>query len=82
MPYDDQLKATVADCKNIGSRWGGSITGAVFLKAWVPDGLRWIHCDIAGPGVKEEALGHLGKGAKGFGVKTIVALARRLAGDV
>lgn len=80
MPYEDQLKATVADCKNVGSRWAGAITAAVFLKAWVPDGLKWIHCDIAGPGVKEEPLGHLGKGAKGFGVKTLVALARDLAG--
>ena len=80
MPYADQLKTTVADCKNIGGKWGGSITAALFLKEWVPDGIPWIHCDIAGPGCKEESLGHLGKGAKGFGVKTIVALVEQLAG--
>lgn len=81
MPYEEQLKATVADCKNIGSRWGGSILGAVFLKAWVPDGTKWLHCDIAGPGCKEAGLEHLGKGGKGFGLKTLVALARELAGE-
>jgi leucyl aminopeptidase len=80
MPYEDQLKTTIADCKNVGSRWGGSITAAVFLKGWVPDGAKWIHCDIAGPAAKEEPLGPLGKGAKGHGVKTLVALAQDLAG--
>ena len=80
-PYEDQIKATVADCKNIGSRWGGSIIGAVFLKAWVPNGVKWVHCDIAGPAGKEDSLGHLGKGAKGFGVKTTVAFLRRLGGS-
>ena len=79
-PYAEQIKTTVADCKNTGGKWGGSITAALFLKQWVPDGVPWIHCDIAGPGCKEEPLGHLGKGAKGFGVKTVVALAHTLAG--
>jgi leucyl aminopeptidase len=78
-PYGDQLKATVADCRNVGNRWGGSITAALFLKEWVPGRIKWIHCDIAGPGTKEEPLDHLGKGAKGFGVKALTALARRLA---
>ncbi len=79
MPYNEQLKTTVADCKNIGQRWGGSITAALFLHKWVPEKVKWIHCDIAGPGTKEETLGHLGKGAKGFGVKTFVKLAGTLA---
>lgn len=79
MPYEEQLKTTVADCKNVGGRWGGSILGAVFLKAWVPDGAKWLHLDIAGPGCKESGLEHVGKGGKGFGLKTLVALARDLA---
>ncbi|MBK9120830.1 MAG: leucyl aminopeptidase [Phycisphaerales bacterium] len=79
-PYEEHLKATVADGKNIGVRWGGSITAALFLQQWITEGQRWIHCDIAGPGCKEEPLGHLGKGAKGFGVKTFVQLASALAG--
>ncbi|OCC16057.1 Cytosol aminopeptidase PepA [Dissulfuribacter thermophilus] len=80
LPYSEQLKTESADIKNIGSRWGGSITGALFLKEFVPDDIPWVHADIAGPAVKEEPLGHLGKGAKGFGVKTLFSLARRLSG--
>lgn len=80
MPYRDLLKATIADTRNVAtSKWGGAITAAVFLRQWVEDGTPWIHCDIAGPGVKEEPLGHLGKGGKGFGVKALVEFARKLS---
>ncbi len=72
MPYMEQLKATVADCKNIGGKWGGAITAALFLRGFVRDDIGWIHLDMAGPAIKEEPLGHLGKGAKGFGIKTLV----------
>ena len=78
MPYMEQLKAEIADLKNIGSRWGGAITAALFLKQFVEDGITWSHIDIAGPSVKEEPLGFLGKGAKGFGVKTLYEFASGL----
>ena len=82
MPYREQLKAEIADIKNIGKRWGGAITGAVFLKEFVPDEIPWVHADIAGPAVKEDPLGHIGKGAKGFGVKTLYFTARKLASGI
>ena len=79
-PYSDLLKSPVADCTNIGGgRYGGAIMGALFLQPWVPEGTPWLHLDIAGPGGKEADMGHLGKGGKGFGVKTLVALAEKLA---
>ncbi len=78
MPYMEQLKAEIADMKNIGTRWGGAITAALFLKNFVKEDIPWVHIDIAGPSVKEEPLGFLGKGAKGFGVKTLVELIKRL----
>lgn len=80
MPYIEQMKTTIADMKNIGSRWGGAITAALFLKRFVSDDVKWSHIDIAGPCVKEEPLGFLGKGAKGFGVKTLMELAKTLPG--
>ncbi|RUM87049.1 MAG: leucyl aminopeptidase [Thermodesulfatator sp.] len=80
MPYMEQLKATIADMKNIGTRWGGAITAALFLKKFVSEDITWTHIDIAGPCVKEEPLGFLGKGAKGFGVRTLMELARKLGG--
>ncbi|HBF33922.1 TPA: leucyl aminopeptidase [Candidatus Sumerlaeota bacterium] len=79
-PYREQLKSDYADCKNIGAgRYGGAIIGALFLEPWVPEGMPWLHLDIAGPGGKEADMAHLGKGGKGFGVKTLVALAEKLA---
>lgn len=71
-PYMEQLKAEVADCKNIGGKWGGAITAALFLNQFVADDIPWVHMDIAGPAGKEESLNHIGNGAKGFGVKTMV----------
>ncbi len=78
MPYMEELKTPAADCKNIGGKWGGALTAALFLKKFIKKEIPWIHLDIAGPAVKEEPLGHLGKGAKGFGVKTMVNIARKL----
>lgn len=78
LPYKEQLKTTIADCKNIGGKWGGPVTAALFLHQWIPEGMKWIHADVAGPCVKEEPLDFLGKGSKGFGVKTVVQLAERL----
>ncbi len=79
-PYTEQLKTEIADLKNIGGKWGGAITAALFLQEFVPEDMKWAHLDIAGPAVKEEPLNHLGKGAKGFGVKTLVELSSRLGG--
>ena len=79
-PYLQQMEAEIADMKNIGGKWGGAVTAALFLSEFIQgEGIRWAHLDIAGPAVKEDPLLHLGKGAKGFGVKTLVALCRRLA---
>ncbi len=78
LPHAEKIRTTIADVKNRGDAWGGAITAAVFLKQWVADDAKWVHLDIAGPGGKEGTLDHLGKGAKGFGVKTIVRLAERL----
>jgi leucyl aminopeptidase len=79
MPYMSQLKTPIADCSNVGGRWGGSITAALFLRQFVKDDVKWVHVDVAGPAGKEDPLDHLGKGAKGYGVKTIAALAAALS---
>jgi leucyl aminopeptidase len=79
MPYMEQLKTEIADCRNLGDKWGGAVTAALFLGQFVPEEIPWAHIDIAGPSVKEEPLGHLGKGAKGFGVKTMVRFMSGLA---
>ncbi|TVR96445.1 MAG: leucyl aminopeptidase, partial [Rhodospirillales bacterium] len=44
--YDKLIKSDAADMKNIGNRYGGSITAAQFLKRFVAD-TPWAHLDIA-----------------------------------
>ena len=67
------LKSDVADMKNVGQRWGGAITAALFLSEFVED-TTWAHLDIAGPVTAEKAEGHVVKGGTGFGVMTLLEL--------
>jgi leucyl aminopeptidase len=46
-PYLSMLDSKIADINNAGSMpFAGSITGALFLSRFVPDGVRWLHADI------------------------------------
>jgi leucyl aminopeptidase len=76
--YKEQIKSEVADIKNIGSRWGGSITAALFLAEFVGD-TPWVHLDIAGTYWSEKEQGYYIKGATGVPVRTLVHLALSLA---
>ena len=63
-PYFDTLKSSCADMKNTGSRAGGSITAALFLKEYVSlDKVAWSHLDIAGPVWNEKEGAATGYGA-------------------
>lgn len=46
--YKEQLKSKIADMKNIGTRYGGAITAALFLNNFVEDNKPYAHVDIAG----------------------------------
>lgn len=75
--YRDQLKSTIADIKNIGTRYGGAITAALFLSEFVDD-RPWVHLDIAGPARAEKADHYLSAGGTGFAVRTLVELAHEM----
>jgi leucyl aminopeptidase len=45
--YDRAIKSKIADMKNIGGPYAGSITAAQFLQRFV-NGIPWAHLDIAG----------------------------------
>jgi leucyl aminopeptidase len=75
--YKEQLKSLIADLPNIGSRWGGAITAAMFLKQFA-DPKPWVHLDIAGTAWIEEAKPYLPKGPSGVGVRTFVDLAMKM----
>jgi leucyl aminopeptidase len=74
--YRKQLDSPVADMKNIGGQYGGSLTAGLFLKEFVTDGIPWAHLDIAGPAFLDAEDGENPKGATGFGVRLLVELAR------
>ncbi|WP_018654887.1 leucyl aminopeptidase [Actinomadura flavalba] len=75
------LDSAVADLANIsGERWGGMLTAGVFLKEFVPDGVKWAHLDIAGPAFhKGEPYGYTPKGGTGAAARTLVQVAEDLA---
>ncbi|RME61321.1 MAG: leucyl aminopeptidase [Candidatus Dadabacteria bacterium] len=78
--YRKQLESKIADLKNIGTRWGGSITAALFLKEFVKDSVKWAHLDIAGPAFYESAANsYLAAGATGFGVRTLAKVVKKLS---
>jgi leucyl aminopeptidase len=74
--YRKQLDSDVADLKNIGTRYGGTLTAGLFLKEFVKD-TPWVHLDIAGPAYAKEPDGVNPKGGTGFGVRTLASLLRR-----
>jgi len=76
--YRSMLDSPIADMKNVGERWGGAITAALFLQEFVGD-VPWVHLDIAGPARWPDAEHYQSKGGSGFGVRTIIELARELA---
>jgi leucyl aminopeptidase len=74
----EQIKSEVADVKQAGDRWGGSITAALFLREFIGDTKNWVHADIAGPASTDRPSGWLqSKGATGHAVLTFVALVER-----
>ena len=78
MPLDDdyfeQLKSDVADMVNSGGRFGGAVTGAMFLKQFVGDA-PWAHLDIAATAWIDDPKPWQAKGASGVSVRTLIELA-------
>ena len=87
MPLPDELRAEldspIADLTNItGSRSGGMLAAALYLKEFVADGVAWAHLDVAGPAYNTgKAHGYTGKGATGVPVRTMLAVLADIAGN-
>jgi leucyl aminopeptidase len=67
-----------ADLNNIGGPNGGTITAGLFLAEFVPDGVQWAHCDIAGPAMQTGGWRYYTKGMTGFATRTLARLPFRL----
>jgi leucyl aminopeptidase len=85
MPLPPELRkgldSVVADIANVaGERFGGMLVAGLFLKEFVPDGVRWAHVDIAGPAFHEgEPYGYTPKGGTGAAVRMLVQVATDVA---
>lgn len=77
--YEDQIKSDIADVKNVGGRWAGAITAALFLKRFVGD-YPWVHLDIAGTAMLEGATDYAPKGGSGVGVRLLTQFFKQVAG--
>ena len=62
--YNEEIKSKIADLKNIGGRYAGAITAALFLTNFV-DGKPFAHIDMAGPVWSGKT------GATGWGTKLV-----------
>jgi len=69
--YLQLLQKGPADLCNVGGRWGGAITAALFLGEFLPRELPWAHLDIAGPAFNETEQPEMPYGATGAGVLTL-----------
>ncbi|CAB4743496.1 MAG: leucyl aminopeptidase [Actinobacteria bacterium] len=74
--YKKQLDSPVADMKNIGGAYGGSLTAGLFLQEFVAADIPWAHLDIAGPAFLEAEDADHPRGGTGFGVRLLVELAQ------
>ena len=68
--YAKLIKSDIADLKNLGGPYAGSITAAQFLEPFAND-VPWAHLDIAGMAWHKEATDIADKGASGFGVRLL-----------
>jgi leucyl aminopeptidase len=69
--YREKIESPVADVKNIGDRWGGAITAALFLAEFVGD-TPWCHLDVAGTAYWEKTGDYWPKGATGSPARTVI----------
>lgn len=67
--YDEMIKSDIADMKNIGGPYAGSITAGKFLARYID--YPWMHLDIAGPSFLSGRDGYRIKGGTGVGVRLL-----------
>ena len=75
--YKKMIKSDVADLKNVGGRFAGSIAAGLFIGEFVGE-CPWIHMDIAGTCWSESSEDYFSKGGTGVGVRTLYYLAKNI----
>lgn len=68
--YGELIKSDIADYKNLGGPYGGSITAGKFLEVFTD--YPWMHFDIAGPAFLKAPNTYRQKGGTGVGVRLML----------
>jgi leucyl aminopeptidase len=75
LPMDDDyrefIKSDIADIKNSGGRYAGTITAAWFLREFAEE-TTWAHLDIAGTAWENERKPYMSKGPTGVAIRTLI----------
>lgn len=78
LPNDEYFrnmnKSNVADLKNSGGRFGGTISAGLFVSEFINGEKEWIHMDIAGTAYLSFPIKYMNQGATGIHVKTLYYL--------
>lgn len=75
-PYMEQIKSEIADLKNTGGRYAGTITAGLFVGEFAEE-TPWVHLDIAGTSWAYKASDLCPTGGTGAMVRTLASLALR-----
>lgn len=73
--YRKQLDSDIADISNMGGRFAGATTAALFLNEFV-DGLPWAHLDIAGTMQSDSDDSWRSQGSTGYGARLLAEFAQ------
>lgn len=73
--YDKMIDSDIADMKNIGGRFAGSITAAQFLQRFV-NKVPWAHLDVAGTAMDAEKSAINQSWGSGWGVRLLNKLVK------
>lgn len=74
--YADLLKSDIADLKNVGGRYAGSITAGKFLEHFTD--YPFVHFDIAGPAYLKTNDAYRKKGGTGICVRLLYDFFRNI----
>lgn len=73
--YKELLKSNIADLKNIGGKYAGTVTAGLFIGEFVQD-KPWLHLDIAGTSWSDGNKNYLTKGGTGAGARLLYYLVK------
>ena len=79
-PYKRWLNSSIADMSNCSTTpLGGAITAGLFLQAFVPDSIDWLHMDVMA--FNNEALPGRPKGGEAMGLRSFFAYIQQRFGS-